>query len=402
MPNLTRAAIAALEPSTRDVFLWDSELPRFGVKVTPTGRKTFLVRYATAAKANGKFHIGRCSDMTPDQARELARWAFQQVAAGKDPAVERARRSGADAPTVAALAEAYQRDHAAVRKKPASAEQDARNWRLHILPVLGSKRVTEVTGQDVARLHAAIKQRGHLHAANRVLALLSKAFNLANRWGWIPDGSNPCRHVEKFPEQRRERPVRREELAALGAALRDLEAKRPDLWRGINLFWLWVLTGARMREVMTARWDWIDRERGLLLVPDSKTGQKAVRLNRLALARIDALPTRASSPFLFPSPQIRPSVRGKAEGAPMVNPRKTVARVFEAAGVKGMRIHDLRHVFGSVAGSAGVDIRTIADLLGHAQLSTTERYLQGVGDGTATAGDATAAAIAGMMGAKPG
>ncbi len=387
--RFTRAAIDAMQPGPADQYLWDPGLPGFGVKVTPRGRKIWLVRFRLPGVPNGKMMLGRVCDLGLEDARQRARDAFNMVWAGKDP-----RRGGsaeATTKTLQALADTYLREHAQVWKAKASAAADDRNWRLHVLPALGADRaIGSITRLDIQRLHAAIGAKNPT-LANRVLALLSKAFSLAVEWRWLGDEAHPCRNLRKFKESKRARPIRPDELAALGDALRTLERTKPTLWRGINLFWLWILTGARMSEVMHARWEWVDLERRLILLPKSKTGEKVIRLPAAAIDRVRALPSRGSSDWLFP---------GNRAGEPMKNPRHTVAKTLRDAGVKDLRIHDLRHIFGSTAMMTGANLKAVADLLGHTQLATTERYVQGVGDEAARVGDAAAGAIAGLMGAQ--
>lgn len=387
MPRITRTMVTGLKPAATDYHVWDTTLPRFGVKVTPAGGMTYVARYSVPGKPNGKIKIGRVVDMTPEEARERARAAFSQAAAGIDPAVARTKLS--ESPTMAELRDAYTENHAKVNKAETSQINDELLWRLHVLPAIGEKRrISDVQKVDVASMHAKIKKAGKLHTANRALSLLSKAFNLAIEWGWLPQNTNPCDGLKKYREERRERPVRPEELKALGAALVRLGDQRRDLWRGVALIWLWLLTGTRMREIMHSRWSWVDWERRLL-IRKTKTGQKLINLPEPVIELLRTLPSYGKSEWLIP---------GDVDGQPMVSPRRTVELVLETAGIDGLRIHDMRHVFGSVAGMSGTDLRTIADMLGHSQLSTTERYIQGVGSSAQRAADATATAISGMMG----
>jgi integrase len=386
MPKFTRSLIDALEARPADYYVWDSELSRFGVKVTPKGRKVYICRYRTLGRANRKQVIGRTVDMTPDQARAIARRIFGSAAEGKDPS------ETAEARTVQQLRDRYMTDYAKVHKKASSIRNDDGLWRNHILPAFGTKAVAEVTREHVADLHASIKQAGSLHTANRVRALLSKAFNLAiDHWKWLPaDRANPCRGVKKFKERKRQRPIRPEEMEALGKALDELGRGRPDLWRGVAMMRLWLYTGARMNEIQTARWDWIDRVNAVLVLPDSKTNEKLVNLPPAAMEVINGLPSLGRSLFLFP---------GNRHQSPMKNPRKTVAKVLSVASISGLRIHDLRHVFGSIAHRTGANLRQVADLLGHQQLSTAERYTHGIGTDVQAAAETASDAIREMLNA---
>jgi integrase len=148
----------------------------------------------------------------------------------------------------------------------------------------GARKVADVTRHDVAKLHHAHFDTPY--QANRVLAVLSKMLNLAERWGIRPDGSNPCRHIEKFAERRRERMLSPEELARLGDALAGHDAS-PYAVAAIRLL---ILTGARLGEVLGLRWDWVDFERGEARLPDSKSGAKTLHLPPPALAVLSELP----------------------------------------------------------------------------------------------------------------
>ena len=200
MAKLTKRVVENVRPQLSDVIVWDSELPGFGCKITPSGRRVYILYYRNCFRQQRKPSIGVHGAITCEEARKTAREWLAQVSAGKDPLA--ARQAMAKAPNVADLAKRYMREHAH-RKKPSSAENDERYLRLYILPALGPKKVASISRVDVGRLLNTFQEKPV--TGNRVLALLSKAFNLAEIWGWRPDGSNPCRHVQKFPEQSRER-----------------------------------------------------------------------------------------------------------------------------------------------------------------------------------------------------
>ncbi len=190
--KLTKRSIGAAKPGARDLFLWDTEAAGFGCKVTPKGRRVFVLQYWADGRAR-RVTLGRYgSELTVEQARTKARRLRGQVADGGDPAADRA--DARTMPTLAAFSKRYLAEHAAVKKKPSSIESDERNLRLHVLPALGRLRMDRITRADVARFHVAMKTKPG--AANRCLALLGKMLNLAEAWGLRPDGSNPCRHVE--------------------------------------------------------------------------------------------------------------------------------------------------------------------------------------------------------------
>src|SRR5512132_2455942 len=137
---------------------------------------------------------------------------------------------------------------------------------------LGNRKVADVTRADIGKLHHSLRETPH--QANRVLALVSKMMNLAEKWGLRPDGSNPCRHVEKYKEAKRERFLSAEELTRLGDVLAEAERTTMESPSVIAAVRLLVLTGCRLSEVLTLRWAFVDFAGACLRLPDSKTGAK--------------------------------------------------------------------------------------------------------------------------------
>src|SRR6266545_1952980 len=218
---ITKRGVDALRPGRVDAFLWDRELSRFGMKVTPAGAKSYVIQYRLGRRLR-RYTIGRHgAPWTPDLARKEALRLLALVASGVDPAA--AKQAGRTAPTVRELAERVRAEHL-VKRKVATRSEYERLLRLHILPALGSLAVADVARADVARLHHQLRTTPM--QANRVVAVLSKMMNLAERWGLRPDGTNPARHVERNRERRRERFLSTEELGYLGRVL-ALAARGP-------------------------------------------------------------------------------------------------------------------------------------------------------------------------------
>jgi integrase len=204
--------------------LWDQELKGFGLKVTPAGRKVYLVQYRLGGRKGRtrRVTIGAHGVLTADVARTRAKQLLGEVAAGRDPAatldeVRGSKRAGE-------LLTKFLLDHAKAKLKASTATEYQRLTRLYILPVFQHRIIRDITRSDIVHLHSALSDKPY--QANRVAALLSKFFNWCERQGHRPDGSNPCRHVEKFGETKRERFLSAEELTRLGAALRAAEAER--------------------------------------------------------------------------------------------------------------------------------------------------------------------------------
>ena len=295
-----------------------------------------------------------------------ARRLLGEIAEGKDPAALRdARRA---VPNFKEFSDRYLNEHALPRKKPRSVEEDRRNLRLHIWPALAKRRITDITGSDIASLHAKGKSRPA--NANRCLALLSHMFNIAEKWGERTRGTNPCAHIDKYPERARERMLSPDELARLGDALRLAAKGYPDNfkvmgrainrnsledWRAIALIRLLIFSGARLQEVMTMRWVEVDEARGIARLPDSKTGAKNVFLPAPALEVLSRLPRIDGNPFVLP---------GDRDGKHFNGPQKAWQRIRALAKLDDVRIDDLEQprVLNSDDGLGG-EVRDQCDLL---------------------------------------
>jgi hypothetical protein len=222
-----------------------------------------------------------------------------------------------------------------------------------------------------------------------VLAVLSKLFNLAEAWGLRPDGTNPCRHLERFDEKARERMLSAPELARLGEVLHG-DGGSPYAVAAIKLL---LFTGARMNEVLTLKWDYIDIERAEARLPDSKTGVKTLHLPPPALAVLAQLPRLDGNPFV---------ITGQKPGAHLVNLEKPWRAIRAAAGLDNVRLHDLRHAFASVGAAGGDSLLVIGKLLGHTQSATTQRYAHLAPDPVKAAAAGIAAKLeAALAGAEP-
>lgn len=372
--KLTKRVVEAFLGSNlgRDAFCWDLEVRGFGVRVRAGGKQTFVLQYRAGGTRSRRLHLGVVGSMTVEEARKLAKGAAVAVQKGEDPSSE--RQDARKAATVADLAARYLEQHA-TRKKPRSVAEDRRILGIredgtadperkgYVLPHLGATKVADVTRSDIDRLHYSMRSTPIM--GNRVLALVSKMFNLAERWGMRPDGSNPCRHVEKYKETKRERYLSLEELGRLGEVLADVEAKAMFWPTVAPLIRLLVLTGARLDEVRTLRWEYVDLEAGLLRLPDSKTGAKVVHLSPAAAQVLASIPTKEGNPYV---------VWGAIAGEPLVNVKDPWAEIRKRAGLNDVRLHDLRHTYASVAVASGASLPLIGKLLGHASTATTARY----------------------------
>jgi integrase len=234
-------------------------------------------------------------------------------------------------------------------------------------------RVEDVTRSQIDRFHKPL--RNTPYQANRILAQLSRLFNLAETWGWRSSGSNPCRRVERFREEPRTRFLRFEEIDRLGAALFELEAKEAILPQSAAAIRLLLLTGARLNEILRAERGWIDLEHRLIHLPNSKTGPRTLFLSEPAAAVVtQLLASNVASRYLLPGRRRHSEVAGGQGDKPINNLSKTWRLVQQHATLHGVRIHDLRHTAASVAVGRGASLSLIGRLLGHSQPQTTQRY----------------------------
>ncbi len=384
MAKLTKRLIDSLQPAPGggDLVLWDDDLPGYGLRVKPSGVKSFCIQYRAQGRSR-RVTVGTYGRLTPDEARKLARQMLADVSKGADPA--EAKAQGRQAPTVKDLANRYLAEHARAKKKPASIFRDQRLIERFILPALGSKQVEAVTRADVARLHHKIGQETPIQA-NRTIAVLSKMMTLAVRWGLRGDAlGNPCRFVERFKENKRERYLSADELARLGASLIKAEHEGTGFPPAIACIRLLLLTGARVGEILTLRWSDLDWERSCIFLSDSKTGRKMIPLGAAALELLQALPRHAGNPYVLP---------GERLGRHLVDVNTTWHRVREAAGLETVRLHDLRHTWASMGAASGLSLPLIGAVLGHSEPSTTQRYSHLADDPLKQAADLVAGKVA--------
>ena len=388
MPKINKRLVDAIKPDpSAEQWVWDSELKGFGLRVKPTGRKSYLVQYRSQGRTR-RLTIGAHGVLTPDEARKLAKQKLAEVSNGADPSAE--RKTGLRALTVRDLAGRYMREHAEAKKKASSVMRDQRLLDRFILPELGSHKVSAVTRADVAALHHRIGKKTPTQA-NRTLALLSKMMSLAIRWG-LREGDNPCRYIERFRENKRQRYLSESELARLGKALDEAEMGERANISSINGIRLLIMTGARLGEVLGLRWEWIDFERSCIWLPDSKTGAKIIPLGKPVLEFLESLPRQAGNPYVLP---------GTKFAQPLKNLNGTWRKIREAADLEDVRIHDLRHTFASVGAGAGLSLNMIGGLLGHRAPATTSRYAHLAADPLKVAATEVAQRVVEAMHSEP-
>jgi integrase len=387
MAKLTKQSLARLKPRSKPYIEYDSDLPGFGVAVYPSGIKSWVCEYRPHGGGRGvakkRVTLGKTSQLTPEQARRAAGDMLATVRLGGDPAQEKLERRASV--TVGELIDLFDSQYVGPMLKPGTivshriALEELR--RAH-----GALKATALTRAHVTTLHFRMADRPY--AANRAAAVWSKAFAWAADAGLIPEGRNPIKGLKKYREQGRQRFLTRDELARLGDKLREGEtlglpysvdeskptakhAPKAD-HRRVKLdqyaaaaIRLLILTGARLREILHAKWEQVDIERGLIFLADSKTGKKPLYLSAAVQQVLADLPRVEGNPHV---------IAGAKDGQPRSDLKKPWAAVSRAASLEGVRLHDLRHSFASIGAGASLGLPIIGKLLGHSQPATTARY----------------------------
>jgi integrase len=360
MGKLSKRFIETAPARDKAYILWDGDIPGFGVRVMPSGLKAFVLQYRIGRRSR-TMSLGYTQVITPDKARGMAIAHLAAIENNRDPLAARDDRR--EALTVRELAARFDAEHIAVQVKPSTAAEYRRSLNKAILPVFGRRPVAEVSREEIARFRHTYRHVPYF--ANRCLAILSKMFNLAELWGLRPDGSNPCRHIRKYTEERRERFLSAAELRRVGQVLAEMQAERVEMPSALIAIRPLILTGCRLSEILTLKWEHVDLDGGVLNLPDSKTGAKAVYLGQPAVDVLRGIPPLPGNPWV---------ITGKKPGRHLFGLQEVWQRVRARAGIPDVRIHDLRHTFASVAVAAGQGLPMIGKLLGHTQVQTTARY----------------------------
>jgi integrase len=360
--RLSKAVVAALKPHPdRPRLVWDSTTPGLALRVMPSGVKSFIFQARTKAGRQLKLTIGRCPDLTVEQAREQARRYRATVQLDGDPAQDRrdaraAERARRQEPILEEIWAEWLREHALKRKRPSSLTGDASLWRAHISPVFGRARLSTISEERVRRWHAGIAAP---YSANRALSLLATLMAFAVRHRLVVE--NPAAGVQRHPEHRRDRALSLEQLHRLLAYLEEQE----DLASRCLRFM--ALTGCRRGEALGTRWGHFDLGRARWRKPAALCKGRREHVSPLSPAAMAVLS------------EVGP---GAPDRMPFPLPEHTLRagwlRACRAVGIEGFRVHDLRHSFISLAIAAGVAPAIACQLAGHTDLAITARYVHGV------------------------
>jgi integrase len=381
VPRLTKRVIDAARPKATRFDLWDDALPGFGVRVFPSGTKSFFLYYRDANRRANRLTLGQYgAPLTVDEARQLARTKLLQAKAGDDDPAEKRRRQRT-APTIAELAKLYRAERIP-RMKASTQRSEEDLLRAHVLPRFGTRSILAIDKRQLEALRLELA-RG---AFNKVLGILSRMYGFAAEIRACERGTNPAHGVKKNPERKLERFLTADERARLEAAL--VRAEKTPMLRmspaACGVFRLLAATGMRLGEVLDLRWRDVDTAHRRLVLPTHKAGvTKYVALSSYAIAIIDARPEGEPDALVFATDS----------GARLANMQRRWQSIRAAAGLRDVRIHDLRHAWASDAVMQGVPLHVVGRQLGHKSVATTNRYAHLAGDVFADAVERVGAAI---------
>ena len=382
---LTERAIRDVKPAKKTFILWDDKLRGFGVRVTPGGAKAYVLDYRAGGR-HRRASLARVAALSLRDARERAGRELAAIRAGDSDPLDR-RRDARDAATVGEGLDRFLGEHAPERVRlgrmsPRTLQTYTNQAKLYIRPKLGKRRIADVTAADVERAVGRLPNT----TRNRVLALLSRLFNIFETWGHRPQHTNPCRGVERARLEPRDRTLAPSELAMLSAALDSMSERHPA---GVAAIRVAALTGLRISEVCSIQWQHVDFEGGRVTLPETKTGRRVHNVPDAALAVLQERPRVNRNPYVFATDARGPLTYRTA--------RTVFAEAARAADLADVRLHDLRRTVATGAAAAGVSAPILQQLLGHKTAQAANRYVRDLGASVADARKAIGAAMAAAM-----
>lgn len=363
--KLTKSVVEKAPVTGKDYELRDTVVSGFLCKVTAKGRRVFMLHYRTNAGQRRKPVIGRYGGLGVDQARSIAQEWLGDIRRGHDPST--ARQAARKALTVKELCTKFIEEYSKPRNKPRTVTTNQENIKRYIRPRLGRLKVPDVTRADIVGLMTWMVNSPT--TANRVVACLRKMFNMAEVWGYRPDGSNPCRHVPMYPERGRTRYINDDELRRIYAYLDRADAEElehPLLTLAIRLQFEFA---ARMCEIRMLEWAWVDFEQRRVTWPDSKTGGMSKPMSQEAYRLLSAAPRIEGSRYVCPS------LYDGAQPMPEGTYNNGWTRIQQRANVPHVGTHGIRHRAATDIANSGVPVKVGMALTGHKTVAMFMRYV---------------------------
>ncbi|UBS33723.1 site-specific integrase [Altererythrobacter sp. N1] len=408
MAKLTKRIVDGAGADEKDYFIWDEELPGFGLRVFASGKRSYLIQYRAQGRTR-RYTIGLHGVWTAETARQEAKIQLGRVAKGENPAEE--RHINHRAITVKELCKLYVADLEAGLilgkgnrpKKASTIGTDKGRIKRHILPLIGTRKVKDLTKADInkvlkdvmagktARIVKTEKLRGKsivrggVGTATRTVGLLGGILTYAVDAGIID--LNPAHGIRKPKDNTRDRRLTEAEYRLLGQLLRD--AKEDGQYAlAAEVAHVIALTGARRGEIITLARTEADIDASCLRLADSKEG-KSVRA--IGLPVVEALEARieaTSGTYLFP---------GRGEDNAFGAFPQHWHKILAGSELEGITPHVLRHSFASIGNDLGFTEVTIAALVGHSKGSTTSKYIHTLDTALIMAADTISGYIQGLL-----
>ena len=391
--KLTKSAVDAAQPQAEAVELRDTLVPGFLCKITPAGRKVFMLQYRTNAGERRKPSLGLYGELTVEQARSLAQEWLAQVRRGGDPAAEKAEAR--QAPTVKELCTKFMEDYSKKRNKLSTQAGYQAVINRNIIPLLGRKKVQDVKRPEIAGLMEKLSYKQT--EANKVFSVLRKMFNMAEVWGYRPDGTNPCRHVPLFPAGKSTHLISDEEMGNLFRQLDKIESEGLENYvipLGIRLQFEFA---GRRSEIIALEWNWVDLQNRRVVWPDSKTGGMSKPMSEEAYRLLSTAPRQEGSRYVLPSPSHagKHLTTGEYYGG--------WSRALKAAGATHVGTHGIRHRSATDIANSGIPVKVGMALTAHKTVVMFMRYVHTEDKPVREAAELVAnrrKTITGMQGAK--
>lgn len=379
-----RSVDSLLPPSKGQAVLWDTEVRGYGVRVLPSGTKTFILQYRNPEGIQRRINIGRYGVLTVDQARDQAKLFLASVIKGEDPADETRRaRKGM---TVAEMCEWYLAEARAGNIlgrmnrpiKASSLDMDESRIKTHIIPLLGKRVVAQLSVADVEQMQSDVKNgktakartggrggqaTGGAGVASRCLGTLQAIIGHAKHKGLL--AAHPTQGAKKLASAKRTRRLSVAEIEALGKAIAFAERNHENPV-ALGVLKTLLLTGYRREEAQAMQRSWVNAAGGFVSFPDTKGGAQVRAIGPAALKIVQSQPEILGNPYVFAS---------ETGAGPYTAVSSCLDRVCKLAGISGVTPHTLRHTFGSIAGELGFSELTIRAMLGHASQNVTQDYI---------------------------
>ncbi len=388
--KLTKTAVESAQPQAKDIELRDTVVPGFLCKITPKGRRVFMLQYRTNAGERRKPALGLFGELTVEQARSLAQEWLAQVRRGGDPAADKAEAR--QAPTVEELCKRFMEDYSKKRNKPSTRVGYQGVIDRCIIPLLGRKKVHDVKRPDVAGLMEKLSYKQT--EANKAFSILRKMFNMAEVWGYRPDGTNPCRHVPMFPAGKSTHLISDDDMGKLFRQLDKIEVEGLENYVIPLAIRLQFEFAARRSEIVTLEWEWVDLENRRVVWPDSKTGGMSKPMSEEAYRLLSTAPRQEGNPYVLPSPRhpAQHLTTGEYYGG--------WCRVLKAAGATHVGTHGIRHRSATDIANSGIPVKVGMALTAHKTVVMFMRYVHTEDDPVREAAELVANRRKAITGAK--